>query len=77
MMMTIACEYFYLESGINVGPMFINFVSFSRPMAILKHRHLLNVGILSLFVFANFPGPTFIPCPPSIPDSRVSTKTHS
>ena len=26
---------------------------------------------LRLFFLANFPGPTFIPCPTSIPDSRV------
>ena len=26
---------------------------------------------LRLFFLPNFPGPTFIPCPRSIPDSRV------
>ena len=30
---------------------------------------------LRLFFFTNFPGPTFIPCPKSIPDSRVMLKS--
>ena len=91
-----------LDSGINVGPTFINFGFFSRPyslikgptfikfwnfyqglqkfsslMAFLLHKfahfvHALRLfKALWLFFLKNFPGPTVIPCPTSILDSRV------
>ena len=91
-----------LQSGINVGPTFINFGFFSRPYSLIKgptfikfwnfyqglqkfsslmgfllHKfahfvHALRLfKALRLFFLTNFPGPTVIPCPTSIPDSRV------
>jgi hypothetical protein len=32
---------------------------------------------LRLFFLTNFPGPTVIPCPTSIPDSRVPKHGHT
>ena len=96
-----------LESGINIGPTFINFGFFSRPYSLIKgptfikfwnfyqglhkfsslmdfllHKFehfvhaLLLFKALHLFFLTNFPGPTVIPCPTSIPDSRVNGKSH-
>ena len=91
-----------LQSGINVGPTFIDFVYFSRPyslikcptfikfwnfpqdlsiysslMGFLQHKfshfvHALRLlKALCLLFWTNFPGPMVIPCPTSIPESRV------
>ena len=49
-------------------------------MGFLLHRivyfvHALRLfKALRLFFLTNFPGPTVIPCPTSIPDSRVGIK---
>ena len=41
----------------------------------LLHRtYVFNA--LRLFFFTNFPGPMFISCPTSIPDSRVNSKAR-
>ena len=94
-----------LQSGINVGPTFIDFGFFSRPYSIIKgptfikfwnfYKGLQNFSslmgfllhkfahfvhalrlfkVLRLFFLTNFPGPTIISCPTSIPDSRVISK---
>ena len=72
-----------LYSIINVGPTFINFGFFPGPTSLLKALCLLNFIIFSMGYFwqifhalrllflSNFPGPTFIPYPTSIPDPRV------
>ena len=50
---------------------------FSSLMGFLQHKfapfvHALRLfKALRLFFLTNFPGPTVIPCPTSIPDSRV------
>ena len=67
------------------GPTFIKFWNFyqglqkfSSLMVFLLHKfahfvHALRLfKALRLFFLTNFPGPTVIPCPTSIPDSRVS-----
>ena len=49
-------------------------------MGFLLHKfahfvHALRLfKALRLFFLTNFPGPTVIPCPTSIPDSRVDSK---
>ena len=98
-----------LESGINIGPTFINFGFISRPYSLIKGSTLIkflkcfpwptNNFLINFFIYhkfayfrvffcqifhalrllkairllflSNFPGPTFILCPGSIPDSRV------
>lgn len=59
--------------------MFINFGCFQGPYTTLHkgylngyliHRKCLMLAV-RLFVLPNFPGPTFISCLTSIPDSRV------
>ena len=104
--MDIICHFIFcrstLQSGINIGPTFINFGFYSRPYSLIKgptfirfwnfyqglqkfsslmgfllHRfahfvHTLHLfKALCLFFLTNFPGPTVIPCPTSIPDFRV------
>ena len=104
--MDIICHFIFcrstLQSGINVGPTFINFGFYSRPYSLIKgptfirfwnfyqglqkfsslmgfllHKfaHFVHAlclfKALRLFFLTNFPGPTVIPCPTSIPDSRV------
>ena len=66
------------------GPTFIEFWNFyqglqkfSSLMGFLLHKfaHFVHAlclfKALCLFFLTNFPGPTVIPCPTSIPDSRV------
>ena len=75
-----------LQSGINIGPTFINFGFFSRHYGLIIgptfiffyiSLHILFSRIcqisqaLCLFFLTNFPGPTFISCPTFILDSRV------
>ena len=74
-------EALTLDSGIDVGPIFINFGFFSRRYDGLI-REYIGKGYLDgyllhrtcvscLFFLPNFPGPTFIPCPMFIPEARV------
>ena len=96
-----------LQSGINVGPTFINFGIFSKPYSLIKgptfikfwnfyqglqkfsslmgfllHKfaHFADAlrlfKALRLFFLSNFPGPTFIPCPTSIPETRVNKSRY-
>ena len=51
-----------LDSRIDVGLVLINF--FPGPTALLERAKVL--------FGANFLGPTFIPCPTSIPESKVN-----
>jgi hypothetical protein len=67
-----------LDSEINVAPVFINLGFFSRPYCLIKGPTFIifwnsfTVVAVHLFVLPKFPGPTFIPCPTSIRESRVA-----
>ena len=65
-----------LDCRIDVG---LCLLFFPGPTALLKRSKTLfcvcNVCLfkaLCLFVWPNFPDPTFIPCPTSIPEARVA-----
>ena len=69
------------------GPMFTKFWNFYRGlqklsslMGFLLHNfsHFVHALRLfkALFFLTNFPGPTVIPCPTSIPDYRVDKKVN-
>ena len=62
---------------LNFGIFYRGLQKFSSLMGFLLHKfahfvHALRLfKALRLFFLTNFPGPTVIPCPTSIPDSRV------
>ena len=59
-----------LQPGINVGLYLLNFGFLLHKFAHFVHA-LCLFKALRLFFLTNFPDPTVIPCPTSIPDSRV------
>ena len=82
--MFINFGYFSRPYSLIKGPMLIKFWNFyqglqkfSSSMGFLLHKfahfdHALRLfKALRLFFLTHFPGPTVIPCPTSIPDSRV------
>ena len=79
-MLILIVPIYYSRLRIEVGSAFINFGFFSRLYVFfqvcLYFQHNFAHFVKSDFFFnmvthPNSPGPTFIPCPTSIPESRV------
>ena len=77
-------DFFFRPYSLIKGPTFIKVWNFSQGLQIFsslmgffwhKFGHFVHVlrlfKALRLFFLTNFPGPTVIPCPTSILDSRV------